>query len=399
LHNLRLVVAAFGDPGHAFPAIALARALADRGHEVVVETWEHWQEAVERTGLRFAAAQEYRVFPPPVPGADAEPNAADAAKALLPLLEEMQPHLVVSDILTLAPSLAAEAAGVPRATLIPHLYPVQEPGLPFFAVGSGPPRTPIGRAAWRAATPLLESGLRRGRRELNETRAVLDLPPLERYHGGISDRLAMVATFPQLEYPRDWPDHVHVTGPLTFDFERPEISLPAGDEPLVLIAPSTTKDPESRLVRSSLEALAGEPVRVVATLNGHRPEEPIAVPDNAVVVDWVSYSQVMPQASLVVCHGGHGTVVRALADGVPLLVSPVAGDMSETAARVAWSGVGLTVPWRLCLPTPLRWAMRRLLRDERFSMRAAELATWSRIKDGAISAVDLVERHGDAAVS
>ena len=164
----RFLVAAFGDPGHAFPAIALARALAKRGHRVVVETWERWREAVEGCGLEFRAAEEYAVFPPPKDGA----TAADAARALTPLLEELEPNVVVSDILTLAPALAAEAAGLKRATLIPHIYPVHEPGLPFFAFGVQPPRTAVGRAIWRAALPLLETGLRQGREELNEQRRV-----------------------------------------------------------------------------------------------------------------------------------------------------------------------------------------------------------------------------------
>ena len=43
----RFMVAAFGDAGHAFPAIGLARALAGRGHEVLVETWERWSAAVD----------------------------------------------------------------------------------------------------------------------------------------------------------------------------------------------------------------------------------------------------------------------------------------------------------------------------------------------------------------
>ena len=66
--SLRLLVAAFGDPGHAFPAIALARALGRRGHEVLVETWERWREAVEGEGLAFTAAQEYTVYPAAGPG-------------------------------------------------------------------------------------------------------------------------------------------------------------------------------------------------------------------------------------------------------------------------------------------------------------------------------------------
>ena len=82
---------------------------------------------------------------------------------------------MVSDILTLAPALAAEMAGCRRATLVPHVYPVHEPGLPFFAFGAQPPRTPVGRALWRAAEPVLVKGLERGRREMNETRAAVGL--------------------------------------------------------------------------------------------------------------------------------------------------------------------------------------------------------------------------------
>ena len=308
--SLRVLVAAFGDAGHAFPAIALGRALAGRGHEVVVETWEERRQAVEGAGLGFTAAEEYRMFPPPDPDSADGDHAAEAARALLPLLKEMRPHVAVSDILTLAPALAAEKAGVPLATLIPHIYPVVEPGMPFFAVGLRPPRTPAGRAAWRAGQRALDIGLEHGRRDLNTQRARLGLEPIERFHGGISPDLALVATFPQLEYPRRWPAGVEVTGPMTFELPHPEVELPPGDAPLVLIAPSTAHDSGNHLVRTALKALTGEPVRVVATTNRVIPQSPVEVPPNAVLVDWLSYSQLMPAASLVISHGGHGTVAR-----------------------------------------------------------------------------------------
>src|SRR3954452_1897237 len=387
---LRLLVAAFGDPGHAFPAIALARALRGRGHDVLVETWERWREAVENEGLGFTAAEEYRTFPP----SDAESrtwrSASDAAIALQPLMEGYRPDVVVSDILTLAPALAAERAGLRWATLIPHVYPVHEPGLPFFAFGMQPPRTPVGRALWRGALPVLESGLRRGRRELNEARASVGLPPVDGFHGGISRELAMVATFPQLEYPRRWPTSVHVTGPMGFELPYPDVELPDGHEPLVLVAPSTAQDPELRLVRVALEALADEPVRVVATTNRVGLSSLPTAPANAVVVDWLSYSQVMPLASLVVCHGGHGTVARSLAAGVPVLCCPHVGDMAENSARVAWAGVGLMLPWRLLGAGPLRWTVRRILSDPSFAQGAEEFASWSRTNDGAERGAELL---------
>jgi len=389
---MRFLVAAFGDPGHVFPAISLGRALRARGHQVTIETWEERRAAVEGAGLDFAAAEEYRMFPPPDPDSTDGEHAAEAARALLPLLEEMRPHVVVSDILTLAPSLAAERAGVPLATLIPHIYPVVEPGLPFFAVGLQPPRTPLGRAVWRTGQRALDIGLEHGRRDLNRQRQRLDLPPVERYHGGISSELALVGTFPQLEYPRQWPAGVEITGPLTFEVPHPDIELPPGEEPLVLVAPSTAHDSGNHLVRTALAALANEPVRVVATTNRVVPQSPIEVPANAVLVDWLSYSQLMPLASLVISHGGHGTVARALSAGTPVLICPIIGDMSETAMRVAWAKCGLSLPWRLCQPTPLRWAARQLLEDDSFAIRAQELAQWAGDHDGAERGAELVEQ-------
>ena len=202
-----------------------------------------------------------------------------------------------------------------------------------------------------------------------------------------------MATFPQLEYPRRWPAGVHVTGPMEFEIPHPDVELPEGDEPLVLVAPSTAQDPELRLLRRSLEALAEEPVRVVATANRRQAGGPLPeAPANAMVVDWLSYSQVMPQAALVVCHGGHGTVARALGAGAPVLCCPAVGDMAENSARVAWAGAGLMLPWRLTGSGPLRWAVRRILGDLRFANRAREIAAWARENHGANRGAALVER-------
>src|SRR3954451_25106382 len=159
---LRLLVAAFGDPGHAFPAIALARELGRRGHEVLIEPGQRGREPVEAEGLAFPGAQEDTVSPPPGPDPPDGQTAAAAAKALARLMEGFEPDLVVSDILTLAPTLAAEVAGVPHATLIPHVYPVQQPGMPLYSLGMRPPRTAGGRIGWGATGPFLGGGVGRG---------------------------------------------------------------------------------------------------------------------------------------------------------------------------------------------------------------------------------------------
>lgn len=391
----RFIIAAFGDPGHALPAISLARSLQRRGNEVLVETWERWREEVEGSDLEFRGAEEYSVYPPPAPGSERSGTAARAASALVGLMEEYSPDVVVNDILTLAPSLAAEVAGVERATLIPHVFPEQQPGMPLYSIGLRPPRTPLGRWAWKATMPLVGVGLRQGRDDLNGIRRQLGLPDLDRFHGGTSESLALVATLPHLEYPREWPASVRVVGPMLAGMDHPEVELPPGDDPLVLVAPSTSQDPECRLLRSALEGLADAPVRVLAAINGPPPEEPLPEPPNAKVHQWLSYRQGLAEADLVICHGGHGTVVRSLSEGVPVLVCPAGGDMAENGARVSWAGCGRMLPRRLLSPRNLRVATMGALADRRLADRAAEIAVWTASNDGAEIAAGLLEDLAD----
>ncbi len=236
-------------------------------------------------------------------------------------------------------------------------------------------------------------GCAAGAADLNQARAELGLAPIERFFGAISDGLALVATFPQLEYPRRWPAHVHVTGPMLFELRHPEVELPEGDLPLVVVAASTAQDPEMTLVRTALEALCDEPVRVLATTSGALGKWSGPVPENAAVVDWVSFSQALPATSLMITSGGHGTVARALVEGVPLLVCPAGADQPENGIRAAWAGAGLVLPRRLLGARPLRWSVRRLLADSRFAARAGEFAAWSLENDGARRGADLVERY------
>lgn len=389
---LRFLLGAFGDPGHAFPVIGLGRELVRRGHEVTIETWTKWQPAAEAAGMAFAAAPEYHVFPTRERPLKPYEVVVKAAAVSRDLVRSVGPDAVVADILTLAPALAGELEGVPVATLVPHVHPGTEPGWAPYSMGARLPRTALGRRLWRATDPLVRKGLEQGRRELNETRRRLGLPALAHLHGGLSRELCLVATFPQLEYPRRWQPWEHVVGPLFWEQPYEDVEPPPGDAPLVLVAPSTSQDPEQRLLRAAVEGLGGEDVRVLATTNHRPPADAIEVPANTRLVDWVSYGRLMPRCDVVVCHGGHGTVARALAAGCVVVVVPAAGDMNENAARVDWAGVGVRLPRRLSTPRAIRLAVRAALADPRLRARARELAAWSAAHDGAARAAGLVEQ-------
>jgi UDP:flavonoid glycosyltransferase YjiC (YdhE family) len=304
----------------------------------------------------------------------------------------LRPDAVVADILTLGPALAGELEGVPVATLIPHVHPDLPPGAPPYSFGARPPRTPAGRWLWSALDPLVRRGLEHGRRDLNGARERLGLPPLDRVHGGISRRLCLVGTFPQLEYPREWPSSTHVVGPLLWEPHYEDVEPPPGEGPLVLIAPSTAQDRSHRLLRAALAGLEGEPVRVLASWNRRRLPGPQRVPANARLVEWISYARTMPRCAVVVCHVGHGTMVRALASGATVVGCPVAGDMAENAARLDWAGAGVRLPWRLATPAGVWLAVRRALAEPGLTRRAGELAAWAAQHDGAERAASLVEQ-------
>jgi UDP:flavonoid glycosyltransferase YjiC (YdhE family) len=392
------MVGVTGLAGHALPAVALARELRSRGHDVLFHSHERWQGTIEELGVRFAgSAAEIVALKRATEGRP--PQLADVARALAASIDEYGPDVVVGDGLTLSPALAAELRGVRHATLFPEVYPYSGPGLPLFSMGLMPPRTAIGATAWRALAPLLATRLpstrwlRQARSALNDQRARLGLPPRPGHHGPVSEGPAIVATLPQLEYPRPWPADVHVSGPLFFDPPAAAVEPPPGEDPLVLVAPSTVKDPDATLVRATLAALADQPVRVLATLSGAPGPRLDPLPPNARVVDWADYSRIMPAASLVISGGTHGTVVRALSEGIPLLVIPRMPDDAEHGARVAWAGVGLSVPARLASPGAIRAVAARVLGDRRFAARAAEIARWCESHDGARRAATVVEGY------
>ena len=388
---LRLFLGAFGDPGHAFPMLSLGSRLAARGHDVTLETWKRWRPDVEAAGMRFVAAPEYPVFPSRERPLQPYQAVVRAVAETRPAVAACEPDVVVHDILTLAPAMAGELEGLPVATLVPHVYPVGAPGLPPYSLGARLPRTRVGARAWRSFDKAVETGLRRGREQLNETRARLGLQPVTRLHGGISEQLCIVGTFPQLEYPRAWPRGVHVVGPLFWEPPYVDVEPPPGTDPLVLVAPSTAQDPEHRLLRAAVAGLGREPVRVLATWNRKPVPGPVYAAANTRLVEWLSYSRTMRRGALVICHAGHGTMARALASGCPVVAVPHSGDMAENAARADWAGVGVRLPWRLLAPATVRLAVRRALADLDIAERASRLAAWAAAHDGATTAADLVE--------
>src|SRR4029079_18134362 len=96
------------------------------------------------------------------------------------------------------------------------------------------------------------------------------------------------------------------------------------------------------------------------------------VPSHVHVVESVPHGAVFPHVGLVISHGGHGTVIRALAAGVPVMVVPISRDQPDNSARVVFHGVGTKVSKRSS-PAKLATAVRRVLDDRVVRRNAAAM--------------------------
>jgi UDP-N-acetylglucosamine transferase subunit ALG13 len=190
------------------------------------------------------------------------------------------------------------------------------------------------------------------------------------------DRL-LITSYPEFDLPPSpFPANAAYVGlvrsPIRSQAAKPAISH-TENVPLVLISYSTHPllNPPER-VQTALDALAGLPVRVIATASGAFNSSGLTVPGNAEVFDYVPHDELMPAASLVIAHAGHGTVLEALSHAVPLVCVPGLGrDQPAIAARVQELGLGIGLADG-ATAEEIRRAVVRILDDPSYASRARQ---------------------------
>ncbi len=179
----------------------------------------------------------------------------------------------------------------------------------------------------------------------------------------------MIATIPALEVQRpDWPEDAHVIGPLLWEPTDDLLELPAGEAPLVMVAPSTAFTGAEGMLELALKGLAGTGVRVVASVLDGTPD---------VLPHWANaglgrQDELLRHADVVVCGGGHGMLAKALLHGVPVVTVPGGGDQWELANRAARQGSAVIV--RPPTAASIAGAVADVLADPRFALAATEAA-------------------------
>lgn len=355
------------DPGHAFPCLGLAAALRRRGHRV---TFASGRDHVDAAAAVDVAFLELPLLGPTPQDHDMGHRlwgrAGEMAPPLADRLRVDVPDLVVADVLTRAGAFAAELLDRPWVELSPHH--LMEPGgdIPPVGLGRPPARTPWRRLDDARIRDLQRRSLAAGRAHAGRVRAELGLAA-----AGGEPLGRLVATLPGLEYPRgDWPADAHVVGALDFDPPWPPLAPPPGDLPLVVVTDSTASGAGSSLAALALAAFRHTDLRMVVTTG-----RTDLAPQRGAVVGRGPHGPLLDAAAVAIGPGGHGFVGKALTRGVPLVVVPGMGDQRETAARLRWSGAGVSLRAIRLTPRRLRWATLRVLHDDRHRAAAQRLAS------------------------
>jgi MGT family glycosyltransferase len=403
------LVASWGGPGHLGPTLTAARQLRARGHCVRFIARADAREEVEAAGFRFATWQREPRISPIAQSDDPFHYACDnllfgpAAARGADTLDEIQrvpTDGLLSDTALFGSALAAEAACIPCALLSPTISLRPLPGVPPVGSGLPAPRTPAERVRVEAAISRFIAIMNDWLPMLNEARASLQLEPydhvLELFDRPARFLIAMSAAF---DFPADsLPGNVRYIGPLldSSDWAEPwTFRWSHGfnrqfDRPRALVSFSTTNQDQADVVQRTVNAIGRMEMEAVATLGPALRDIDLHAPPNVVLLPSAPHDAVLKQVSLVVTHGGHGTVSRALLNGVPLLVMPMGRDQGDIAARVEACGAGLALA-STATETEIAAAISRLSQEPQFRAAARRLADVMSAEVGKASLVGEME--------
>lgn len=358
---MRILAVALDSPGHVNPMLPLLRAFAAQGDEVVVASATGVADTVTSAGLRLHPVgsgfagwyREFHARTRGTPGAGlpahriehyflprlfGEIGTADMLDGVVAAAQTMASDVVVFDSCAFAGPIAAAICGLPAVCLrvgfstAPDVAELVADALSPMWCDAGQPvdrrRAVFGDLLLDTVPPSLARG--------DQPVPALALRPTS------APTRPSVATSPSL---------VHVTF-------------------------GTAPHHDLDALRCIVDALADEPVRVLATI-GNDDELPWAsdaLPANATLERYVPHAELLPRCSVIIHHGGAGTMYASLAHGLPQIIAPTGADQFGNAATMRAAGLAVTLDAQALTPEAVRAAVGTALRDDTMRRRAEGLA-------------------------
>lgn len=384
---MRALFTCQADYGNFVPLTPIARALVDAGHDVAFAAPESLRPAIERTGARWVRAG--------VAHDDPELVALEAQRLrlhgrdfvqfsigqifagirprrlvpdLLALSESWRPDVFVHESRELGAMIAAEILAIPHAKVEVH------------AAGEQPYKMPI-----------LDDAVR----QLRQSFSLPERPTLE----WMAEYLVLTPFPAELTtVGNPYPSTAHHFRALPAD--APDQTLPAwineiGSRPLVYVSLGTLFNGQ-RGLEIFPRLLAGfheVDAEVVATIGNDL--DPAAFgpqPEHIHIERFLPLGALLAHCSLVLFHGGSGTLSHALAHGLPMVIVPLGADQPDNAARCAELGASRTLDQGQLTPEHVREVVLDVLRTPSYRQTAERLRRDFERLPSVDYAVELLER-------
>ena len=393
--SLHVLLPTLGSAGDVHPFIALGLALRARGHRATLITNPWFEALITAHGLEFLPVGTIE---------DAESAMADpdlwhprrgfgvvARRVIIPamapvyrLIERLAAPgtVVAASSIAFGARIAQEILGIPTATV--HVQPAIIRSLIDQGM-AGQLRISSAQPMWfkRAFFNLVDWAVidHHLAQPLNDLRAAHGRPPVHRVlHRWIHSPQCVIGFFPAwfAAPQRDWPPHVHLVGFPLWDTGSEPMSeqarrfLDAG-EPPVIITPGSAASTMERYFSEAMEAVRR--LRLRAMLVTNFPQQlPRRLPAGIQAFGYLPFSDVLPRASLLVYHGGIGTLAQAIAAGIPQLVVPSGHDQFDNAWRIARLGLGRSIPRTQFTAGRAAKNIGTILHDPALRQRARDIA-------------------------
>ncbi|KAJ0116385.1 hypothetical protein J7T55_007365 [Diaporthe amygdali] len=384
--------------GHVLPMQAVAKALVDRGHEVVWLTSPEQESRVRASGARFVATAEIDRVDKVLQGADPRTLdeivdvffggrlAAQVADLRAVLRGGFAPDVLLNDALPFGAAVLHELGEIPAyATL----------GVVPMYFREHAPKSTLGTLL---SQPELIVGC------LNTQRVDLGLAPIEpsqllQY----SPQLHIQASSPALEYDQTFHPTEYV-GPLISPLNKTSSELPpwwneviASDRVVGITQGTFATDPTS-LILPAIRALRDDPtlLLVVPSQQAAQIKEALlsdggSIPATLRLAAWLPYEALLPRCRVLVTNGGYGSVTQALAHGVPLVCAGTSEDKKDTAARVTHLRAGVDLMTDCPGAEQVRGAVADILGDGSYRENAARVGRGLNSLGGATRVCELLE--------
>ncbi|MDF2369646.1 MAG: glycosyltransferase [Rhizobiaceae bacterium] len=364
---MRFLFSSLYGSGHLNPVLAYAKALQDRGHDVCICAPESVSGRLRKAGFLH--------IPGPVTPMEAivaayagteDLSENEKAKVIisrafvnlhsrraLPSVQDAiktwKPDLIIRDSCEFAALIAADEAGIPHVRIAVLNCEMERNFGLHSADALDAIRQKIGLAADHGASVCAEHAFTAFPKSFGQARIADNAPEPVR-----------------VRMPNDAPPKQ--VGPAKW--------APTHGKELIYVTFGTqsgTTDRERQMYRTALDAVADFPGRVLLTTGANMAVHPLGpIPQNVCVEEFVPQAQVFPDAKAVVTHGGSGTVLGALAAGIPLVVTPMFSDQPNNARAVEAAGAGLAM-FDADVPS-LRQAIKHVLANDSFRQGAAKVA-------------------------